>query len=682
MDGIFESNIEMEDQDELIDSENEDEYNFVSKPEPKKQAPSQAVYEDDYYSLSNKSYQEASAYPTIPCPTVIDLDYNMKFIASGRKDAKLPVKFIYISEIQQVTGLTSNNFEVDLSTSEEILNYTTSLANSKRILMTLKDSNFSKEQNRHKISTALQSLDVTNYTKIKEAKNKINPFELVFEDLFQRNSSIQLANIDYLFSFNLLKQDHINETTDIICVGDDGGFIDYLCWRQREYLIKIFNMHPNHSRYSTTKFINADKNEICSIESISLSLNSEESFDRPIGNLEIDDFDMTAQMLENFINEFRSKSEGISMYIAKKKLKLNQDTNEIKFKKFFLINTILALSTLVSDGTFIIKIYESYTNFSVSLLFILYQSFEKLTIVKPFSSHKITASRYVVCEGYKQGKGEEFTGYLLKLFDEYCKLIQNGKDLDSLIKVNQILQDKQFKNYLFESNNEIDEKRIDSLGELISEIKGENIITYDKMGLKKKCLDQWKIPVRKYKPTEEYSYKKQIQMISNSHQSSSHQTSNKAIDLLEKAKMYKDYGNYNSKEGQDLINRLIGDTPSRSINRDNDLHQSRLKTHIDEDCDISTNHQFKPLPDWMTSNKIVEKKKKDSREDSKLSRKRDKPVDSNQLHSKIKAEPSHLTTKVKEEKVKEVMKNREDALSSKVEIDNDIKAKLLAQFKK
>jgi hypothetical protein len=89
---------------------------------------------------------------------------------------------------------------------------------------------FSKKHHREKLFQMINKINWENKSKIDDFKKKINPYEEVFEKFFQRNSSYKLANLNTIMDFNLIKENFLRDDIPILCVGDDGGFSDYLIW--------------------------------------------------------------------------------------------------------------------------------------------------------------------------------------------------------------------------------------------------------------------------------------------------------------------------------------------------------------------------------------------------------------------------------------------------------------------
>lgn len=398
----------------------------------------------------------------------------------------------------------------------------------------------------------------------------------------------------------MLNQDFINETTDILIIGDDGGYTDYLTWRKRDYPVNIYNLCPNNSKYTTTKFrdLNSD---LCQVNTISIDnsiFKLNDSSDNTTNNKStvtsikennyLDDYNFNSENLENLINLINSKTDGLSLIVVKKPVsaKIDLSFKEANLKKYFLLNIIISLKLLSSEGNLIIKLEETYSNFVINLLYLLYNTFESITIIKPLSSNKTTASRFIICFKLNKIKADDISNYLQEnILDFYNELtlMPIRKDLESIYDINIVSHDEYFKNKLYSIINDIDEKRINTLEELIIAVKNNGNdykIIYDKMGIKKKCLESWKLPVTKYIASEEYSNKIKTKFDEYNNKRLKNIEQNKPLNMMEKARLYKDYDKYESNTVKQFFDMLGNNKCNKKYNNDNENNESsKYKTH-------------------------------------------------------------------------------------------------------
>lgn len=60
--------------------------------------------------------------------------------------------------------------------------------------------------------------------------------------------------------------------------------------------------------------------------------------------------------------------------------------NEAQYKQKMLEHVINGLKTVQHNGSILLKVYETYSAFTVSLIYILYSLFESVFITKPWGS--------------------------------------------------------------------------------------------------------------------------------------------------------------------------------------------------------------------------------------------------------------------------------------------------------
>ena len=128
---------------------------------------------------------------------------------------------------------------------------------------------------------------------------------------------------------------------------------------------------------------------------------------------------------------------GASLFIALKDIPFtNLFHQEIEFKPYFLFYAIAALTFLEKNGSMIIKIYDTNTEFTRTLIYFLSWNFISTTIVKPYSVNTFTSERFLICKGliHKDIKSEEKVKQLkevFKLLKSYH--IDKSKDLETLL---------------------------------------------------------------------------------------------------------------------------------------------------------------------------------------------------------------------------------------------------------
>ena len=75
-------------------------------------------------------------------------------------------------------------------------------------------------------------------------------------------------------------------------------------------------------------------------------------------------------------------------------------TEEMDASQLILAEILIALRTQKHGGSFVLKIFDMATEFTVGLLSILSYCYEKISIFKPSTSRNASSEKYIICTGY------------------------------------------------------------------------------------------------------------------------------------------------------------------------------------------------------------------------------------------------------------------------------------------
>lgn len=121
--------------------------------------------------------------------------------------------------------------------------------------------------------------------------------------------------------------------------------------------------------------------------------------------------------------------------------------DELSLKREMVYFCIVVLRFLESGGMFVFNFYQILIRFSVGILFILYQVFDKLVIVKLVVLYFFSLQRFLVCKGFFSDV-EYYIIYFVQVFDQFLKLDQEKLVFDVVeIVLMDFLYSEQF--YLF-----------------------------------------------------------------------------------------------------------------------------------------------------------------------------------------------------------------------------------------
>lgn len=226
--------------------------------------------------------------------------------------------------------------------------------------------------------------------KFEIARLETNPFEEIKNSIFIGRAAIKLANIDTIFNITdeIFTFDNMQSSKQItfcdIAAGP-GGFTQYLQFR-----------HPNSKGYGMTKREpKLDWNtRVLNMEKFKTFYGSDDTGDLYTGWL---------QFCELVLRE---NPQGVDLIMGDGGFDLEKgpNINELLRKQEFLSSRLLLVEALVGimctkiGGNFVLKCFDTVTDLSAQLIYILSLCFDKITIFKPVSSRPANSERYIICK--------------------------------------------------------------------------------------------------------------------------------------------------------------------------------------------------------------------------------------------------------------------------------------------
>ena len=97
---------------------------------------------------------------------------------------------------------------------------------------------------------------------------------------------------------------------------------------------------------------------------------------------------------------------------------LDFNNQEINITQLLFGQIIYALTMQKKGGVFILKIFDTFMQHSIDLLYILSSFYEKVYIIKPQTSRYANSEKYVICKGFLFNSCENFYPFLYRAFDK------------------------------------------------------------------------------------------------------------------------------------------------------------------------------------------------------------------------------------------------------------------------
>ena len=102
----------------------------------------------------------------------------------------------------------------------------------------------------------------------------------------------------------------------------------------------------------------------------------------------------------------------------------NQEKN---ISKLLFAQVAYALVMQKHNGTFILKMFDSFMQHTVDILAILSSFYKQVNITKPQTSRYANSEKYIVCTGFIYSSNEEFLPYIYNAFEKMCIDLEQTK---------------------------------------------------------------------------------------------------------------------------------------------------------------------------------------------------------------------------------------------------------------
>lgn len=287
----------------------------------------------------------------------------------------------------------------------------------------------------------------------REARIMTNPFEHIGKSIFIDRAAVKLANIDAVlsvtkcFTFVNKRSDH-NFTYCDIAAGP-GAFTQYFQYR-----------FPNSQGYGIT--LRLPKELDWNTKYINMS-----RFKPFYGS------DNTGDLYKHWgaFNDFVLKNESVGVDLVTGDGGFTVEKS-LLHKQEFLSSRLLFTQALVGikapkvGGNFVLKVFETVTELSAHLIYVLTLCFNKVTVFKPVSSRPANSERYIVCLGKKEG------------IDQYYKMLtEAAQSYSDKVYLNKIFDriDPKFLEWLTALNNRSIDRQLVSVKNILAYINYEEV---------------------------------------------------------------------------------------------------------------------------------------------------------------------------------------------------------------
>ncbi|TGZ47953.1 Uncharacterized protein DBV15_12748, partial [Temnothorax longispinosus] len=324
--------------------------------------------------------------------------------------------------------------------------------------------------------------DKLDKVEMRKARTRSNPYETIGTVKFLNRAAVKMANINGAcdFMFTCRKNLHPNELLYFadVCAGP-GGFSEYVLSRKKWHA-KGFG------------FTLQNKNDFTLDEFFAGPCETFHPFYGSKGNGDVFD----AQNQEDFRKLVMKHTNGKGVHFMMSDggflVEGRENIQEILSKQLYLCQCLVALMIVRPGGDFVTKLFDLFTPFSVGLVYLMYKSFDSISIFKPNSSRPANSERYLICRK-KRVDTQTIMDYLSHV-NHLLSMNNEHNDVIELVPLDVLEADTEFIRYLRNSNDILGRKQIVNLLKIAAFCEDPTLTEPKQADMRKECLKYWNLP--------------------------------------------------------------------------------------------------------------------------------------------------------------------------------------------
>ncbi|VDD81911.1 unnamed protein product [Mesocestoides corti] len=189
-----------------------------------------------------------------------------------------------------------------------------------------------------------------------------------------------------------------------ICAGP-GGFSEYLTWRRGASALAAAESTTGNSAaalFPRVRGYGMTLSGSCDFRLDNFLAGPAEVF-RPFYGPKQDGDITSWANLEGFANLIHKNTDGRGVHVVMADggfdASSGYNLQEVQSKHIYLCQCLCALTLLRPSGSFVTKLFDVVTDFSVDLIWLMSHVFKKVSLIKPVTSRPANSERYLLCEG-------------------------------------------------------------------------------------------------------------------------------------------------------------------------------------------------------------------------------------------------------------------------------------------
>lgn len=185
--------------------------------------------------------------------------------------------------------------------------------------------------------------------------------------------------------------------------------------------------------------------------------------------------DQTGNLLshDNFIHCYNKYKNSMDLVTGDGGIDFSEDFNnqECSATKLIIVQVVYALAMQSNNGNFVLKVFDTFSNAIVDILYLLSSLYKNVYIMKPQTSRNANSERYIICKGYNLNENKEKVDYIME------KMYNNFDNLNSSLYIETIFNFKYSRTFI---------SKIEEINIIIGKKQIDNIVTTLNLMMNKK----------------------------------------------------------------------------------------------------------------------------------------------------------------------------------------------------
>lgn len=185
--------------------------------------------------------------------------------------------------------------------------------------------------------------------------------------------------------------------------------------------------------------------------------------------------DQTGNLLshDNFIHCYNKYKNSMDLVTGDGGIDFSEDFNNQEYSatKLIIVQIVYALAMQSNNGNFVLKVFDTFSNAIIDILYLLSSLYKNVYIMKPQTSRNANSERYIICKGYNLNENKEKIDYIIE------KMYNNFDNLNSNLYIETIFNFKYSRTFI---------SKIEEINIIIGKKQIDNIVTTLNLMMNKK----------------------------------------------------------------------------------------------------------------------------------------------------------------------------------------------------